>query len=119
MFDLSMFNAPTVSASLAAVPESPQAFAGWVARRRPPRLTDQGLTDVTRTWLQRLPPGRRPVRLATRFPRVANRVALCWADTALAEQVLDDLLVDRRGGRRGFPLRVARELQRLRDYRRA
>ncbi len=117
MFEVSMFKAPGVSANPAdlAVPE-PEACA-WTAQRRALRHTDLVLTDVTRTWLHRLPLRRRPLRLAARFPRVANRIALCWGEAELAAQVLDDLLVDRRGGRRGFPLLVARELQRLRDYR--
>ena len=48
--------------------------------------------------------------------RVANRIAWCWADAALREQVLDDLLVDRRGGRLGFAPTIVRELQRLREF---
>jgi hypothetical protein len=85
-------------------------------QRRAPRECDQALTGTTRHWLRRLPAGRRPWRLCEHFPRVANRIAWCWPDAALAAQVLDDLLVDRRGGRRGFPAPVARELQRLRQF---
>jgi hypothetical protein len=87
----------------------------WAPLRCAPRITDLSLTDVTRTWLHRLPPRRRPQRLSALFPRVATRIALCWNDAELAAQVLDDLLTDRRGGRRGFPAPVVRELHRLRD----
>jgi hypothetical protein len=48
---------------------------------------------------------------------VANRIAWCWADAALADQVLDDLLTDRRGGREGFPRAIVVELRRLREFR--
>ncbi|MBC7939271.1 MAG: hypothetical protein H7Z19_05820 [Chitinophagaceae bacterium] len=72
--------------------------------------------DTTRHWLRRLPASRRPLRLCAEFPHVAQRLAWCWPDLDLSQQALDDLLTDRRGGRRGFPPRVVRELQRLRDF---
>lgn len=50
------------------------------------------------------------------FPRIANVVARAWNDAAEFQAVLDDLLVDRRGGRQGFPLEVTEELLVLRDY---
>jgi hypothetical protein len=111
MFEVSMFSSP------ASACEPVSDTRVWTVQRRAPRQTDSVLTDVTRTWLHRLPLRRRPLRLAAQFPRVANRIALCWGEAALAEQVLADLLVDRRGGRCGFPVLVTRELQRLRDYR--
>lgn len=89
---------------------------GWVPLRRAPRGTDQALTGTARQWLRRLPPGRRPYRLCELYPRVANRLAWCWGDGGLAGQVLEDLLVDRRGGRAGFPRPVVRELQRLQQF---
>ena len=88
----------------------------WQRVRRPELPRDAALTGTTRRWLQRLPARRRPYRLCTAFPRVANRIAWCWADAGLSEAVLDDLLVDRRGGRQGFAPIVVRELQRLRDF---
>jgi hypothetical protein len=84
--------------------------------RRAPRECDGALTGTTRHWLRRLPARRRPLRLCEEFPRVANRVAWCWSDAALAARTLEDLLQDRRGGRRGFPPPVVRELNRLREY---
>jgi hypothetical protein len=86
------------------------------ALRRPPRRSDESLTGTTRVWLRKLPAGRRPLRLCCRFPRVANRIAWCWNDRILTEQVLEDLLVDRRGGREGFPRGVVVELRRLREF---
>jgi hypothetical protein len=94
-----------------------EAAEPWLRQRRPPRGSDEALTGTTRGWLRRLPSGRRPLHLCERFPRVANRIAWCWADAALADQVLDDLLTDRRGGREGFPRAVVVELRRLRDFR--
>ncbi len=85
--------------------------------RRAPRACDDALNGTSRAWLRLLPPGRRPLRLCERYPRVANRIAWCWRDAALMDAVFDDLLTDRRGGRHGFPTGVVSELRRLRDYR--
>jgi len=84
--------------------------------RRAPREEDQTLCAVTRRWLRELPPRRRPLRLCELYPRVANRIAWCWHEPTLAAQALDDLLTDRRGGRRGFPPVIVRELLRLREF---
>lgn len=82
----------------------------------PPARNDPGLDSATRLWLRRLPAGRRPLHLCALHPHLARRLAACWADPAAREQVLDDLLVDRRGGREGFPASVVAELERLRDF---
>ena len=98
-------------------PDEVPDTARWESVRRPPRHTDEALTGTTRVWFRKLPAGRRPHALCSRFPRVANRIAWCWPDPALTQQVLEDLLVDRRGGREGFPRPIVAELRRLRDYR--
>ncbi len=88
----------------------------WTQARRSPRECDQALSGTTRRWLRQLPARRRPLRLCEAYPRVANRVAWCWSDPALADSVLQDLLEDRRGGREGFTSAVVRELHRLREF---
>jgi hypothetical protein len=101
---------------LLRVPEPDEpADERWAAVRRAPRHSDEALTGTTRAWLRRLPAGRRPLRLCCRFPRVANRIAWCWHDPLQAGKVLEELLVDQRGNRRGFPRPVELELRRLRD----
>jgi len=67
-------------------------------------------------WLRKLPARRRPLRLCIDHPRVANRIAWCWHDLTISGQLLDDLLQDRRGGRRGFGAAINRELKRLQDF---
>ena len=99
----------------------PQAEAAaerehWLRARRPERECDRALTGTARQWLRRLPSRRRPLRLCLAHPRVVNRIAWCWNDPVLSAQVLDDLLHDRRGGRRGFAPVITRELQRLRQF---
>lgn len=90
--------------------------ARWATVRCPERACDRALTGTARLWLRKLPARRRPLRLCIDHPRVANRIAWCWHDLALSGQLLDDLLQDRRGGRRGFAAAINRELKRLRDF---
>lgn len=82
--------------------------------REPPRPQDSMLSGMARQWRAALPVRNRPDHLCTLYPRVANRLALCWGDPALASKVLDDLVVDRRRGRAGFPPDVSQELIYLR-----
>ena len=100
---------------IADAPDDAQELR-WSPLRRVARECDRAINGTTRRWLRRLPPRRRQLRLCIDFPRVANRIAWCWADSVLSEQLLHDLLVDSRGSRRGFPLSVVRELQRLREF---
>lgn len=48
--------------------------------------------------------------LARRFPHVLNRIADAWPAPGIVVDLIDDLLVDRRGARRGFPADALAEL---------
>ncbi|MDQ2780180.1 MAG: hypothetical protein M3Y32_11570 [Pseudomonadota bacterium] len=98
-------------------PDTPPDGTSWSRARRPLRPEDQALNGPARRWLRDLPPRRRPLRLASRHPRIVNRIAWCWADPLLSAQVLEDLLVDRRGGRSGFGAGILQELRRLQRFR--
>lgn len=78
--------------------------------RSAPLPQDGALSVLARAWAAQLPQALRPASLLQCFPRLANRLALCWADPALASMLLTELRTDRRGGRRGFPPSVAKEL---------
>ena len=71
------------------------------------------LSSTAHAWVRQLPVGVRPLELCNVYPRIANRIALCWDDWASAEAAFNDLLVDHRGGRKGFPPPIASELLRL------
>jgi hypothetical protein len=71
------------------------------------------LTSSASRWAESLPGRLQPVALCRDYPRVANRLALCWDDPVLADSVFTDLLVDTRGGRKGFPNAVMSDLLRL------
>ena len=71
---------------------------------------DSTLSKLAEEWRERLSPRLQTRALCERYPRIANRIALCWSDRALTRQLLDQLLHDRRGGRKGFPAPVRAEL---------
>lgn len=50
------------------------------------------------------------------YPHVLNRMAELWAHPRFVSQYFEELLLDSRGGRSGFPLEVIAELTRLRSY---
>ena len=91
----------------------------WEQQRRKPTPTDRALTGVAMDWVISLPAGLRPHATCEHFPRVINAVAGAWADTNYSVQVLDHMINDSRGGRRGFPAAVQQELGALLDHQRA
>jgi hypothetical protein len=95
---------------------APKTDADWERERSPQREQDLVLSDHVLGWLQQLPQPVRPSELCARYPRVANRLALCWSDPYLTEQVFDALLLSQRGKRKGFPPPVATEMMRLRAF---
>jgi hypothetical protein len=70
----------------------------------------------TRKWLDTLPARVQPRALCGNYPRVANLIATMWVDAAGLRDYFDELLVDRRRGRRGFPPDVLSDLRDLRDH---
>ena len=96
---------------------SPQARTpADAAKRRQDPATVNRLLSSTIDWLASLPPNLRPLALATKFPRVANRIAKEWREPSACRRDFDDLVYDKRGTRRGFPPDVYVELLSLRDY---
>ena len=85
----------------------------WESKRRPKVATDKALVGRTLDWIVALPEAVRPKTLADENPRIANALAECWDDAARASALIDDLLIDRRGGRRGLPPEIKEELQLL------
>ena len=57
-----------------------------------------------------------PKVLLERFPRIANGLAAAWHDRMTTLHYFDDLLSDRRGGRKGFPPDILEELQLLKTF---
>ena len=91
----------------------------------PPEATYQDLRvanpnteplPITFKWIARLPANVRPLQLLRQHPRIANTLAANWVDPAAFRACLYDLLVDKRGNRRGFPAVVRGELLALHQY---
>ena len=78
--------------------------------RSPGNPRDNTLSKLAEEWCERLSPSVQTRALCERYPRIVNRIALCWSDPALTQLLLDQLLRDRRGGRKGFPAPVHAEL---------
>jgi len=88
----------------------------WTDLRRPLSPQEQALTPAALKWLAHLPREARPLELCWTYPRIANRLAEIWGAPALLSAYLGDLLIDKRGGRQGFPGGIALELTRLQEH---
>ena len=86
------------------------------ANRRRLQPINQQLPATTK-WVAALPAEVQPLALLQKIPRIANTLARLWRDPIELQLYFDDLLVDRRGGRRGFPPEIHSELIILREYR--
>ncbi len=85
----------------------------WAKVRRKTLATDRALTGRSMTWLAALPEEVRPVLTMQRYARVINSIVDAWPDPQHRDDVFENLLNDRRKGRRGFPIDVERELSAL------
>ena len=94
-------------------PQQESRAIDWTLVRRA-RPLDR-LLPATQRWANSLPEPLRPHELVNAYPRIANRLAIAWTDSRAAIEVLDDVLIDRRGGRRGLPPSVLAEVLRLRS----
>lgn len=91
----------------------------WAGRRRKPLPSDRALTGEAMDWVVSLPTSLRPHTACEQFPRVVNAVASSWGDPVFSLQVLDHMINDYRGGRRGFPPAVQQELAALLAHQKA
>ena len=74
------------------------------------------LLPSTQKWLDALPRRVQPHLLCDYYPRIANSLAAMWEDAEGLRAYFDELFIDRRGGRRGFPPDVLNDLRVLRYY---
>jgi hypothetical protein len=54
--------------------------------------------------------------LAAKFARIANLLCAAWDDPPACREYLAGLLVDKRGGRKGFPRAIRDEIQALNTH---
>ena len=86
----------------------------WTKRRTTEPAN--GLLKPTFAWASTLPIEVQPRSLLYKYPRIANLMAAMWPDPNSFRRYIDDLTVDKRGSRQGFPVEVLRELFALRAY---
>ncbi len=107
-------HSPFDAVSNQALPPRRSPLMAPEAKRAPPSESDKAPSRLVPRWLETLPEGTRPLFLCEHFPRIANRLALCWADAPLTVRLLDEFFQDKRGTRRGFPPQATAELKALR-----
>ena len=112
-----------VSETLARRPEKTEAELRLAAMREADAKARRGKgepvnTPLPRTiaWAASLPPEVRPVEVLRGYARIANLLASMWDDRESTYRYFDELLVDKRGTRQGFPPLVAAELARLKAH---
>jgi len=99
--------------------EPPQAPARSTVQRGDPRRRANPANFLLPGgihWFANLPVGVRPVALAEKYPRIVNLLAQSWSSPSACRARFDDLLLDRRGSRQGFPGDIRSELVRLREH---
>ncbi len=74
------------------------------------------LLPESRRWLEQLPEEIRPNQLARDFPRIGNNLCAAWREPDALRLCAEQLLVGRRGNRKGFPAVILNELHRLFSY---
>jgi hypothetical protein len=112
MFNLFVTRCRTLLSGPATLPGG----LDWKMRRAPPLNADRALQSETHDWLRQIPRWLHPTQLCRHYPRLANRVARRWSDAPQVARLLSDLMIDRRGNRRGFAPRIRQEIERLYRY---
>ena len=108
----------TPSPGAPGAPAAPAAPArDTPSAQMPGRRHREALDVYGQNLLGRLPPGTSLEMTREYFPHVINRLALVWDDPKGLRAIVDDLLVDDRPQREGFPLAVLNELSEVRDAR--
>jgi hypothetical protein len=79
-------------------------------------VEDKSIDANGKMLLDKLPEDIRPNLTAEKFPRVVNKLGTLWKRPDEFVEYLDELLVDKRGKRKGFPLSVALELASVKDH---
>ena len=82
-------------------------------RRAPARDRDRVLLSQAHLWLREIPSSLLPKHMCRHHPHLANRFADCWGDKERLQVLIDDLLIDKRGDRKGFSARVRGEIEQL------
>jgi len=89
------------------------------ARRQAPSPHDATLNRSAAAWMAELPEHLVPRELAHRYPRIVNRLSRFWDSPRMLDTYFQELLIDQRGRRKGFPTKILIELRALAAHHRA
>jgi hypothetical protein len=81
------------------------------------RRVFEPLDSRAKLLLRDLPADQSLSYTAANFPHLVNRMAAVWNDARLLRRFVDELLLDERGGRAGFPYETLNELIMVRESR--
>mgnify|MGYP005810769849 CR=1 FL=1 len=76
----------------------------------------EAMSATAALWLHELPDSVRPKKTCAQFPRIVNRIASLWGDATACGSYFNELLLDRRGDRQGFPMEIAFELAAVKNF---
>ncbi len=102
--------------NLARAPAAPHAVVPQAAIPKPRRVHEP-LDRRANGLLCNLPAGVSLDHTAVHFPHLVNRLAAVWDDARRLRRFVDELLMDERGGRAGFPYETLNELITVREAR--
>ncbi|OGA00680.1 MAG: hypothetical protein A2Z64_13215 [Betaproteobacteria bacterium RIFCSPLOWO2_02_67_12] len=89
-----------------------QSFDVRESQKTAPAATTPTMNNARLAEVYRDTPDKYPHLLELRYARVLNRIAELWLSPQL-DHYFEELLVDRRGGRQGFPAEIMSELMAL------
>ena len=95
-------------------PATSESAVDWSLARK--KIPVNYMLPITTRWLEALPQEVRPMALVAKYPRIANILTLVWNNPVECRAYFDELIIDHRGKRRGFPEDVHRDLVHLRDH---
>ena len=108
--------ARSLFSGLLGYPSDLPRVGDWSHSRAPVVDDDRVMQSHTHGWLRGIPNGIHPKQLCRHYPRIANRIAVNWQHLHVIDRLLTELMVDKRGDRKGFPPRIRQEIERLYSY---
>lgn len=96
-------------------PPSKSLDRNWGTYRFPRNVTTPDI-KLLMPWIQQLPAEVRPRQLVIQYARIAHKLAELWKHPIACEKYFNELMIDNRGDRQGFPSDVALELAALQAY---
>jgi hypothetical protein len=86
------------------------------ARPSSPKRNPDDTFRFANELIAKLPSDLSLINLYADFPYVLDKIAMAWGNHLTFYALMDDLLIDKRGGRQGFPFKAAIELSRLAEH---